>query len=272
MSKSSGSMPQPDPNIGLAALKSAQTGEDWLNVAKQQYSIANARQDKLDDLNARVTTSQLAAQDQANTWAAQDRERYTSVFQPLESQFVATAGAWNSAAHQAEVAGSAKADVLNAAATAEQTRQRQMSALGVNPASGRFAGLSAAADTATALASAGAQTNARRQLENQALSLQGDAVSMGKGLPSQAAQALGLGVNSGNATISNAIGVNNAWLGNTDLLKSGYQTAMTGYGQQATILNNLYNNQIDAWKAQEESKYNGLKAVTGIIGAFRPFK
>ncbi|MEW6125025.1 MAG: hypothetical protein AB1698_20665 [Pseudomonadota bacterium] len=186
-----GSAPKPDPNIGIAAMKSAETGEQWLQVAKEQFGVANERQAKLDALTEKVTNSQITSMEQANEWAAQDRERYIGTFRPMEDEFIETAKNWDSAERQTQVAAEAKADVLNAGAQAQAARERSLTGMGVNPNSGRFAGVAAAGDQVTALASAGAQNNARTTLRNQAVALKSDAINLGKGLPSQAAQSLG---------------------------------------------------------------------------------
>ncbi len=171
MGGGSSSAPAPDPQIGATAMKQAQLGAEWLEVAKGQFGVANERQAGLDKLTSQVTQSQLTAQNQANTWAAEDRDRYKSVFQPMQDDYLQKVQNWDSPERQAQLAGEAKADVMNASAQAAQTRQRQMSAMGVNPASGRFAGVERSADAGTALASAGAQNTARNQVRNQALGL-----------------------------------------------------------------------------------------------------
>lgn len=267
-----GSAPKPDPMIGLAAMKSAQTGEEWLGVAKEQFGVANERQAKLDELTSQVTKTQLAGMENANAWASEDRNRYKTVFQPMEDKFINTAQNWASPEKQAEAAGEAKADVLGAAQTAQQARERQMTGMGVNPASGRFAGVAQAGDTATALASAGAQNTARTTLRNQAVALQSDAINMGKGLPSQATQALGLGTQTGNSIVGNNTNVNAQANSNVGVLQSGYNTAMTGYNQQANILQNQYNSQLDAWKAQQQASaansqglMSGIGSVAGLL-------
>lgn len=274
MGKGSSSAPKPDPMIGIAAMKSAETGEKWLEVAKEQFGIANERQAKLDDLTSQVTNSQLTAQNNANTWAAEDRDRYKTVFQPMEDAFIDKAKNWDSPEKQAQAAAEAKGDVMTASAQAEQARQRQMSGMGINPASGRFAATERSADTATALASAGAQNNARTTLKNQAVALQADAANMGRGLPSQATQALGLGVQTGNSIVGNNVSTNSARNQSVGILQSGYSTAMQGYGQQANILNDLYRNQLAGWQAQQSANASsaaGLgQAVGSIAGMFFP--
>lgn len=68
------SAPAPDKNIGKAALQQAETGQQWLEFAKEQFAAGNIRQEGIDALSKKVTESQLAAQEQANKWAAEDRE------------------------------------------------------------------------------------------------------------------------------------------------------------------------------------------------------
>lgn len=261
------SAPQPDPMIGIAAMKTAQTGADFLNLMKDQYGVYNERQKGVDALTSQVTQSQLTAQNNANTWATEDRSRYKSVFQPLQDAYIDKASNWDSPEKQAQAAGEAKADVLNATAQAAQARQRQMAGMGVTPASGRFAGTERAADTAGALAAAGVQNAARTQLKNQAVALQADAVNMGNGLPSQATQALGLGVNTGNSMVGNNINNQQSWNAGNQLLHSGYSTAMQGYTNQANILNNLYSNQINAYQAENQANSSGgFGSILGGIG------
>lgn len=269
------SAPAPDPNIGIAALKTANTGAEFLDLMKDQYAIYNQRQEGIDALTSQVTQAQLDSMTQSNQWAAEDRERYTSVFQPLQDAYIEKASNWDSAEKQAQAAAEAKADVANATSQAAATRQRQMTAMGVNPASGRYAGTERAADTAGALASAGAQNNARTQLKNQAVALQADAINMGNGLPSQATQALGLGVNTGNSVVGNNINNQQSWNSGNQLLYSGYSTAMQGYTSQANILNNLYANQINAYQAENSANSSsGFGSILGglgqLAGAFMP--
>lgn len=267
MGGGSSSAPQADPMIGIAAMKTAQTGADFLDLMTEQYGIYNQRQEKVDALTAQVTESQLTAQNQANQWAAEDRDRYTNTFQPLQDAYIEKTSNWDSSENLAKAASEAKADVANATAQAAQTRQRQMTAMGVNPASGRYAGTERAADTASALASAGAQNNARTQRQTQALGLQASAIDMGNGLSASATSNLGLGVNTGNSVVGNNINNQQSWNSGNQLLYSGYSTAMKGYSTQAEILNNLYANQISAYSAQNAANSSsGLGSILGGVG------
>lgn len=87
-------------------------------------------------------------------------------------------------------------------------------------------------------------------------------------VPAQATQALGLGVQTGNSVVGNNVSANTSWGQRVDILQSGYPTAMQGYGQQANILNNLYQNQLAGWKAEQSpasSNAAGLGQAAGSI-------
>lgn len=268
MGKSSGgSAPAPDPQVGAAALKNAQLGEDWLNFAKEQFAAGNVRQDEMDELSNKVIEQQLSTQDRSNQWALEDRTRYKDVFQPLQDEFIETAKTYDSPERQAQMAAEAKADVLKSADTQQQINQRQMASMGINPASGRFAGITRATDLNTALASAGAQNNARTMVRDKAIALKADAINVGAGLPSQSAAASGLGLTAGNSAVGNQGATNQNYYANRGVMTSGFGGAMQGYANQGNILNNLYGNQVNAWSAQQQANATSSAGVGQMVGS-----
>lgn len=263
--------PAPDPAIGEAAKMQAQIAGQWLDFSKEQFAISNERQKGIDELSKRITESQLGAQEKANAWADEDRNRYKTIFQPLEDKYVEDAKNWDSAERQGQMAAEAKADVMSNAAAAQQQNERQMSSMGVDPRSGRFAGVDRGTDLNTALASAGAQNNARNTVRQQGMSMRADAANMGKGLPSQAAGAAGLGLTAGSSAMNSTLGANNSWMQGNSIMTSGYGGAMQGYGSQANILNQRYGNQLSAWAQQNSANsqaqsglFSGLGSMAGM--------
>lgn len=213
-----GSAPKQDPNMGKAALKSAETGQLMLDWMKDQASITN-------------------------NWAGEDRARYTGTFLPLQDQFIQKATTYDTPERRAVAADQAAADVSQAAAQALGTRERQAMAMGVNPASGRFQMGTAKASTDTALATAGARNMARRQVEATGDQMLGNAINMGQGLA----------VNPGTS-----MGISNG------AAQSGFSGAMSGYGQQANILNQDYQNRYAAWQANQAA-IGGLGGALGTV-------
>ena len=213
------SAPKPDPNIGKAALRSAETGEQMLAWMQDQ---------------AKVT----------NQWASEDRDRYKSVFQPLQDQYIADAKTWASPDRMEARATEAAADVALGARQGQDQMARQMAAMGVNPASGRFAGQAQKAALQTGLATAGARNNARRQVQAEGDARMAGAINLGQGL----------GVNPGQSmAISNGAG------------QAGFAGAMQGYGQQASLLNQEYQGRLQAYNTNM-SGLGSLMMGAGMIG------
>ncbi len=262
-----GYSPKPDPAIGQAALLEAQTGKEYLNFAKEQFAVANARQEKQDAIANEVTQDQLSASRQSRQWATEDRNRYQSTFVPLQNEFIDMAKGWDSKQRQDKLASEAKADVLNNAAQQRQSSQRQMAALGVNPTSGRFAGIERAGEMATSLAAAGAENTSRNQVRKEAVAMKADAINMGNGLSVNPATSLGLSSSTGAAAYGTTSANNGQAAANTNIVAGGYQTYMQGLNSQANILNQQYSNQLNAWSAQQQANSANTSGLFGGLGS-----
>lgn len=258
--------PAPDENIGRAAMANVELGKDWLSFAKEQFAEGNERQAVTDALNTKVINQQLQSQDEANTWGREDRARTKSVFQPVEDSFVKTAQEYDTPAKQAEAAAAAKADVQANAAQQQQTSMRQMASMGLSPTSGRFAGISRAQDTNTALASAGAQNTARQIVRDKGLALKADAVNMGKGLASSTAAAYGIGTNAGNSAVANNASANASFNQNGQIMAQGFGGNINANNSAGGMLNQLYGNQLNAWSAQQQANATSAAGTGQMIG------
>lgn len=267
MGKSSSSAPSADPAIGQAALKQAQTGADWLNFSKDAFRVSTERQSELDALTKQVTEQQLGIANEQAGWARSDRARYENTFKPIEDQFIEEATNYATPEKQAEAAASARADVQSAADAQRGTALRQSAAMGINPNSGRFAGIDRAGELGTALAAAGAENNARLQVRDKGLALKADVANLGRGLPAQSAQATSLGLNAGNSAVGNTQATNQQYTNSTGIMGQGYSGAMAGYGGQANTLTNLYNSQVNAWSAQQQADASSMGGLFSGLGS-----
>lgn len=265
--KGGGSAPAADPAIGQAALANVELGKDWLSFAQDQFAEGNVRQAATDALNTKVINQQLTTQDQANTWGQEDRARTKNVFQPVEDAFVKTANEYDTPDKQAAAAAIAKADVMAGAATTQQASTRQMASMGISPESGRFAGITRAQDTNTALAAAGAQNNARQIVRDKGLALKADAVNMGKGLASSTAAAYGIGTNAGNSAVANNQSGNQNFYQNQGVMSQGFNGAVGANNSAGSMLNNLYGNQLNAWSTQQQANATSSAGTGQMIGS-----
>ncbi len=170
---------------------------------------------------------------------------------------------------QAGAAAAAKADVLGSASTQQQANARQMASMGIDPSSGRFAGITRAQDTNTALAAAGAQNNARTMVKNQGIALRADQANYGRGGSAVAAQQAGLGLNSGNAAVGNNQSANQNFFQNQGVMTQGFNGNIGANNSAGGMLNNLYSGQLDGWRAQtasDASSAAGTGQLVGVIG------
>ncbi|CAJ0860512.1 hypothetical protein AMST5_01309 [freshwater sediment metagenome] len=268
-----GSSASSDPFAAFAAMQQAQAaqaqtqlGQDWLQFAKEQTAIGNERQTKLDALTEKVTTQQLESAKTANQWATEDRARYKSVFQPLQDKFIDKANNWDSADAQAKAASEVRADVMNNAAAQKAAGDRAMAARGINPASGAYAGVERAQATHTALGAAGAENTARNQLRTQAVGLQGDALNIGNGLPSQALDASRVGTATGSSAAGVAGNAEQNWRGNLGIMTSGFQAAGGLYNSAGNAWGNIYDNRVSLLNNQDEINMAGTNAIIGGLG------
>ncbi|MCL7999975.1 tail fiber domain-containing protein [Brucella sp. 21LCYQ03] len=272
MGKGSSSAPDPDPNIGRAALKQAETGEQWLAFSKESFAVSQERQKELDALTKRVTEQQLGIADQQAAWAKSDRERYENTFKPIEDQFIQEATNYATPEKQAEAAATASADVRAAQASAKEQGLRDSASLGINPTSGRYAGIDRATDMAYSLADAGAKNNARQVVRDKGLALKADVANLGRGLPAQSAQAQSLGLGASGGALGLNQGTNAQSMQASNIVNSGYAGAMQGYAGMGQTLNQQYATQVSAWEAQNKANsglFGGIgEALGGIAGMF----
>lgn len=115
-----------------------------------------------------------------SVFADEEMGRYKDTFRPIQDRLAADSMSWDSDERLASEAAKAKGDVVGNATAMRQANQRQMTSMGVNPNSGRFAGVERATDTATALAAAGAQNTTRDNVRSQGIQLRGQAAQVGQ--------------------------------------------------------------------------------------------
>lgn len=242
-----------DQQFGLAKTAQEQQAEyqnKMLGYQGDQIGLQKRQQDSLDAYQAKqldYQDKQWGIQDEQNGRARDQYNYYLKTFQPIEQQVAAEATGYDSPERQAQMAGEAKADVMDSAAQQRQTAGRQMASMGINPNSGRYAGITRGIDLGTALASAGAQNTTRQNVRDKGIMLRMDAANLGRGISSDSARTYGLG------TASGALGV-----------QAGAQGAPNPLGTGALAL------QAGAQNAPGNNNYAALGLQAGNMGAPNP--
>lgn len=132
--------------------------------------------------NAAADATAMQAQISMEQW-----DRYLEMFDPLERKMVADAENYASPERYAKAAGDASATV---ASQYGKARDRLTRTPGLDPSSGAYQASMVGLDLSQAAADATQQNAARDKVDNMAYARLQDAISLGKGLPSQASSNL----------------------------------------------------------------------------------
>lgn len=142
-----------------------------------------------DDGGAGAANASAAESTRMQAEIAKDQwERYKKVYAPLEDSMVSAAQNYDTPAQYEKAAGAAAGSVSQAFGNA---RDRLTRTPGLDPTSAAYTSSMAGLDRTQAAADAVAQNNARKQVQDTAWARKSDMLSLGKGLPAQAASTLG---------------------------------------------------------------------------------
>lgn len=132
--------------------------------------------------NTSADATQLQSQIAADQW-----DRYKTIYAPLEEGMVKDAQNYDSPENYAKAAGDASATVSEQFSKA---RDRLGRTPGLDPSSGAYQASLSGLDLAQAASDATQQNAARQKVKDTAYARKTDALSLGKGLPAQASTAL----------------------------------------------------------------------------------
>lgn len=247
-----GSAPEA-PDYGPLAAASEKSAKYAYDLAVKQQAWAEKVYNDNTSVSDIVIDAALGQLDKQTADADRARERYQTLFEPLEEQLAQDAQDYSTPERMEYEAGKAEADVAAQFNQARQTAQQRLEAFGVDPSQTRAGALDLGTRVAEAAAQASAGNQARTQTENIGRALRSEAINVGRGYPGQIqASTAGAGSSGNQAT--------NTGLATT---ASGAQTMGTGLGWQqmgnqaigtwGNILNTGFNNQLDAWKAEQQS-------------------
>jgi len=258
--------PPPAPDLTASAEASTEVARIAQQTQMEQLDWAREQDTMNRQTLNEVLDIQLPAMREQAQNARADRERWETVFQPLEDEFVAEAKAYDTPERRELARGRATANVTQAFDASRRNALQRLEGYGIDPSESRSQALDIGVRTAQAAATAGAATNSDLQVEERGRQLRGQAIQLGRGLPQQvgaqyagavgAGQAAVGGANQTTGTSSGAINAAGAW---------GNQ-ALAGYGQNAGILSMGYGNEMNAYNAGTAQTAGWLQGAGNIIG------
>lgn len=230
-------------------------GQDQLNFGKQTYQEQMPLYQKMMGMNME---GQRLSMDLAHQ-SAQEHLKYTALNNDILNQ--TRRFDQNQAADI--YAGRAGADTTAALNQAQSASGRNLTRMGINPNSARFADLNNQFALAGAAAKSSAMTNARLGAQDRSLGMKYQAANIGNGLPATMLNAVG---QEGNLSAQNS----NLMTARAAPMYAGYAGAMGGLsGQmgglnsQASTMNMGFQNQMSSYNANQSSS-QGMGQLAGM--------
>lgn len=251
------------PNMRPYADAMMASGESAERISKEQLQWARDQDVKNRAILDRVLGIQLPAMEEQAANAREDRSRYENVFRPLEDNLIADFQSFDSPARREMERGRAAADMTTSFDAARRNALQRLESYGVDPSQTRNAALDLGVRSQQAAATAGAMTNATRNVEDKARALRADAVNLGRGSLSNVASSYGQAVAAGQAGVGGANQTAATGGSNMGNPAQWGGMAQSGYGGAANITNMGFQNQM---ASQQMANANSANMWSNIMG------
>lgn len=262
------SAPAADPNIGAAQKQLSDLSTEQWNMFKTEVypkliEESNKAQTRADEVWAQ--DKEIASFNLDN--AKKSQQRYEENAIPALNKLKADADLYNTAGYQEQMAGQAIGDINAAQETARQDQVMRDRAYGIDPTSGRSAGVSNANNVQVALAKASAATQTREAAKALGLQKQANIYSLTAGLPIQSLQQTGAATSTAGAGMAAGATAANTVAGAGAGINSATGTAMSGWNQVGGLGVGKYNADIAKYNADSQSAAGLGKALGSLGGA-----
>ena len=234
------------PDYAPLAQASKEAAQIMAGLGREQLDFARTQYNDAMPLFRDIVAQQMRIGDETFKQGQEDRQYLIDTYRPLEQGLVRDAQRFDSKAYREQLASKAAADAGRAFSTTQQASERAMASMGVNPNSGRFAGMQNQNALGLAAMRAGAMTGTRQQAENMGYARKLDAAGLGRNLTGASQGAYGLALNAGNAAGANQLANGNSYLANArgaaNTIGSGQQMQVQGLSSLLNTQASVYNN------------------------------
>jgi hypothetical protein len=232
----------PPPDYGPLASASKESAEIMASLGREQLGFARQQYSDLAPIVRGLADQQAQAQEEQMRQAQDYYDYAQQTFRPVEQGIVRRAQEFNTEAYREQLAQKAAAEAGRAFGITQDASERAMASMGVNPASGRFAGMQSQNQLGLTAQRTGAMTGARQQAEQMGYARLLDAAGLGRGLPGLSTAAYGGATGAGSAAAGTYMAPGNQYMTG---MAQGINTIGSGRGMlqsgQSTILNNQAN-------------------------------
>lgn len=258
--------PDPDVNVRNAGMDLGKLGDEWLQFAKDQFAIANERQQGIDGIGGKLSDALLDNMNRLNQFGQEQIDSWKQNYAPVEQQLLDDAKNWDSQERMSVEAATARSEVVANAQMQQDAAKRDMQRMGVSPSSGRFQENSSQMGMDSALAAAGAENMARNNVAMQGQQLRSNAAVFGRNNLNQAGNMLNLAQGAGGGAMGALQGAHQNFLQNQGVMTSGFSGAMQGKSGMADVLTGFYNMQMQKAAADQQAKARRAGGLGGLLG------
>ena len=236
------------PDYAPLAAASRESAEIMGQLGREQLGFARAQYADLAPIVRGLADQQSQAQEEQMRQARDYYSELEQVYRPLERGLVREAQEFNTEAAREQLARQAAADASRAFGTTRAASERASASMGVNPNSGRFAGMGIQTDLGLTANRAAAMTGARERAENLGYARRLDVAGLGRNLPGISTAAYGGATGAGSAAAGTYMAPGNQFMAGMNqgagTIASGLNMRNQGYGNILSTQGNVYGQQL----------------------------
>lgn len=259
----------PDPpDLQPVAAGSIETARIAQETAREQLAFAREQNASNQEILKRVIGSQEEIQNETLANARKDRQRFEELYQPLEENLIDEFQNYDSPERLERETGRAVADVNSQFDAARRNALQRLEGFGVDPSQTRNQALDLETRISQAGATAGAATNAQRNVEDKGRALRAEAINIGRGYPSNVAGSYGQSLNAGNSQVNNALNTSSTGAGLFGSANGALNTSIGGFSGSAGIQTQNFQNRLAGQQEDNSALISGIGAAAGIAALF----
>jgi hypothetical protein len=228
------------PDYAPLAAASRESAEIMGQLGREQLGFARAQYADLAPIVRGLADQQSQAQEEQMRQARDYYSELEQVYRRLERGLVREAQEFNTEAAREQLARQAAADASRAFGTTRAASERASASMGVNPNSGRFAGMGIQTDLGLTANRAAAMTGARERAENLGYARRLDVAGLGRNLPGISTAAYGGATGAGSAAAGTYAAPGNQFMAG---MRQGASTIGSGLQMQNQGLSNILSTQ-----------------------------
>lgn len=258
-----GDSPSP-PDYSPLANASKESAEIMANLGREQLAESKRQYDSNSAVAKQVVDAQLGIMRDTNEQGQDYYDYMKGTFRPVEEGLVKDAVDFSTAGAREQFSRDAVADLERAQSGEQAQSERAMASMGVNPNSGRFAGMQRAQTIMNAGTRAGVATNARERADALGFAKRMDVVGIGRNLPGASTASYQVATGAGNSAVGNQMAPGGQLLNG---MAQGASITGQGLSMQNQGLATIAGMQTNSYNAGLSDNSGGIGSVLGAAGA-----